>query len=333
MASSAKYRDSLPQCSGALFLTDGGIETTLIFQDGFDLPYFAAFHLLRDAKGRDALARYYDRYIAIAKAERMGFVLESPTWRASADWGDKLGYSAADIVAANHAAIQLMQDLRARHETASSPMVVSGCVGPRGDGYDPGQVMSALDAEAYHRPQIAAFADAQADMVSAITMTNANEAIGIVRAAGKVGMPVVISFTVETDGRLPTGQALVDAICEVDAVTGKGPAYYMINCAHPTHFQDALPNEPWTQRLGGLRANASKRSHQELNNSADLDAGSPVELGSEYRDLVRRHPQLNVLGGCCGTDHRHIECIALACREGSGRPDLTGSRASRPAIR
>ena len=315
MADSAKYRHSLPQRGGALFLTDGGIETTLIFQDGFDLPYFAAFHLLRDPKGREALVRYYERYIAIAKADGMGFVLESPTWRASADWGSRLGYSDADIVAANRDSLQLMHDLRARHETATSPMVVSGCLGPRGDGYDPGQVMTPQDAEAYHRLQIGAFADARADMVSAITMTNTNEAIGITRAAMKAGMPVVISFTVETDGRLPTGQSLVDAICEVDVVTGKAPPYYMINCAHPTHFKQVLGNEPWTRRIGGLRANASKRSHQELNDSADLDAGSPVELGGEYRELVRRHPQINVLGGCCGTDHRHIECIALACRE------------------
>lgn len=315
MADSGRYRHSLPQRGGALFLTDGGIETTLIFQDGFDLPYFAAFHLLRDGKGREALMRYYERYIAIAKADGMGFVLESPTWRASTDWGGKLGYSAADIVAVNRDSLQLMHDLRARHETATSPMVVSGCIGPRGDGYDPGQSMTPQDAEAYHRLQIGALADAGADMVSAITMTNADEAIGITRAAMKAGMPVVISFTVETDGRLPTGQSLVDAICEVDVVTGNAPAYYMINCAHPTHFKGVLGNEPWTRRIGGLRANASKRSHQQLNDSADLDAGSPVELAGEYRELVRRHPQINVLGGCCGTDHRHIECIALACRE------------------
>jgi len=315
MVDRARYRDSLPQCSGTPFLTDGGIETTLIFQDGFDLPHFAAFHLLRDARGRDALARYYERYIAIAKAEHMGFVLESPTWRASADWGDKLGYSPADLSAVNRDSLQLMHDLRDRHETASSAMVVSGCVGPRGDGYHACEVMSALEAEDYHRLQITAFADAHADMVSAITMTNVNEAIGITRAAARAGMPVVISFTVETDGRLPTGQSLVDAICEVDVVTGKGPAYYMINCAHPAHFQDVLPREPWTRRLGGLRANASRCSHRELNDSAELDSGDPVELGGEYRDLVRRHPQLNVLGGCCGSDHRHVECIALACRE------------------
>jgi S-methylmethionine-dependent homocysteine/selenocysteine methylase len=315
MADSAKYRTSLPQSGGALFLTDGGIETTLIFQDGFDLPYFAAFHLLRDADGRAALARYYERYIAIAKADRMGFILESPTWRASADWGDKLGYSADAIAAVNRESVQLMHDLRTRDETAASPMVVSGCIGPRGDGYDPGQVMSALDAEAYHRLQVGAFAEAGGDMATAITMTNANEAIGITRASMKAGLPVVISFTVETDGRLPTGQGLDDAICEVDVVTGKGPAYYMINCAHPTHFQKMLGDEPWTRRVGGLRANASKRSHQELSDSPDLDAGNPVELGAEYRDLVRRLPRINVLGGCCGTDHRHIECIALACRE------------------
>ena len=194
-------------------------------------------------------------------------------------------------------------------------MVVSGCVGPRGDGYDPGQVMTALAAEDYHRLQIEAFADTGADMVSAITMTNANEAIGVTRAATKAGMPAAIAFTVETDGKLPTGQSLADAICEVDVVTGNAPAYYMINCAHPTHFQKTLGNEVWTRRIGGLRANASKRSHQELNESPDLDAGNPIELGGEYRELVRRHPQINVLGGCCGTDHRHIECIALACRE------------------
>jgi S-methylmethionine-dependent homocysteine/selenocysteine methylase len=315
MADRAKYRLSLPQRTGNLFLTDGGIETTLIFQDGFDLPYFAAFHLLRDPKGRQALQRYYERYIAIARADALGFILESPTWRASTDWGSKLGYSAADMVAVNRDAIELMHELRTRHETTASPMVVSGCVGPRGDGYVPGEAMTAGAAEAYHGLQIGAFADAGADMVSAITMTNADEAIGITRAALKAGMPVAISFTVETDGHLPTGQGLGQAIGEVDAATGNGPAYYMINCAHPTHFQQTLDKEAWTGRIAGLRANASRRSHQELNDSPDLDPGSPVELGSQYRELVRRHPQINVLGGCCGTDHRHIECIALACRE------------------
>jgi S-methylmethionine-dependent homocysteine/selenocysteine methylase len=315
MQAMSKYRNRLPQLAGGLFLTDGGIETSLIFLDGFDLPYFAAFHLLREKKGRDALTRYYERYIAIAKADGTGFILESPTWRASADWGDKLAYTRDDIAAVNRDSIDLMLDLRARHETARTPMVVSGCVGPRGDGYDPGQAMTADEAEAYHAHQIDAFAEAGADMITAITMTSAEEAIGVARAARKASMPVALSFTLETDGSLPTGQALVDAIADVDDATANAPAYYMINCAHPTHFAQTLPaGEDWTKRIRGIRANASRRSHQELNDAPDLDAGDPIEFGGEYRDLLRRHPQLNILGGCCGTDHRHIECISLACR-------------------
>ena len=311
----AKYLDNLPQLAGRLFLTDGGIETTLIFHDGLDLPYFAAFHLLRASKGREALARYYEPYIALAKEDGLGFILESPTWRASSDWGDKLAYSSDEMIAVNRDSIRLMLDLRAQHETERTPIVVSGCVGPRGDGYDPGQVMTATDAQAYHAHQIGAFATAGADMVTAITMTNANEAIGVVRAAVAAKMPVVISFTLETDGRLPTGQALADAIGEVDTATASAPVYYMINCAHPTHFEGALPEqEAWTRRIRGIRANASRRSHQELNDAPDLDAGDPVDLADQYRDLLRRHPQINVVGGCCGTDHRHIDCIRLACR-------------------
>jgi S-methylmethionine-dependent homocysteine/selenocysteine methylase len=309
-----KYRSRLPQLSGELFLTDGGIETTLIFHDGLDLPHFAAFHLLEDTAGRAALRRYYRRYAKIARAAGVGFVLESPTWRASADWGSKLGYSDAALAQANRDSLALMREFRVEFETERSPMVVSGCVGPRGDGYDPGQVMSPKEAAAYHARQVRVLADAGADMVTAITMTNAAEAIGVTRAALQAGLPVVISFTLETDGRLPTGQKLQDAIEEVDAATASGPAYYMINCAHPTHFDAVLSGGTWLKRLRGLRANASRRSHAELDAAADLDAGDPVELGSQYRALRRRHPQLNVLGGCCGTDHRHVEQISHACR-------------------
>jgi S-methylmethionine-dependent homocysteine/selenocysteine methylase len=309
-----KYRIHLPQLDGRLFLTDGGIETTLIFHDGFELPHFAAFHLLREARGRAALRDYYARYAAIARREGVGFILESPTWRASADWGERLGYTDAALAAANSGSIALMEDLRRQFETPRSPMVVSGCVGPRGDGYDPGSVMSPTEAEDYHGRQVRSFDEAGADMVTAITMTNANEAIGIARAARKSDLPVAISFTVETDGRLPTGQALKEAIAEVDAATGNAPAYYMINCAHPSHFADALGGGAWVERVRGLRANASKRSHRELNEAPDLDDGDPVELGGQYRDLRGRFGHVNVLGGCCGTDHRHIDEIAKACR-------------------
>jgi S-methylmethionine-dependent homocysteine/selenocysteine methylase len=310
----ARDTRQLPHVDCKLFLTDGGIETTLIFCDGLELPHFAAFHLLRDAKGREALVRYYERYIAIAKAAGLGFVLESPTWRASADWGDKLGYSRDAIAAVNRDSITLMHELRARHANSRTPIVVSGCIGPRGDGYDPGHVMPAEEAQSYHSHQIGALAEAGADMTTAITMTNANEAIGIARAARTAGLPVAISFTLETDGNLPTGQALADAVAEVDKATAGTPVYYMINCAHPTHFEHVMPaGASWTNRIRGIRANASRRSHQELNDAPDLDDGDPVELGAQYRDIRLRHPQITVLGGCCGTDHRHIGQICAAC--------------------
>jgi S-methylmethionine-dependent homocysteine/selenocysteine methylase len=308
----------LPQLDGRLFLTDGGIETTLIFLEGIELPHFAAFDLLRDPSGRAVLHKYYVRYAGMARDGKMGFILESPTWRSSADWGAKLGYSEADLDVINRAAIKLMLDLRDEYATADAPMVISGCVGPRGDGYDAGQAMTREQAALYHAPQVASMAAAGAEMITAITMTNVPEAIGVAIAAREVSLPAAVSFTLETDGKLPTGQTLGQAIAEVDAATGSSPAYYMINCAHPTHFADMLETaeragESWVKRVRGLRANASKRSHQELNDSPDLDAGNPAELGREYAELRRRHPQINVLGGCCGTDHRHVEQIVSCC--------------------
>lgn len=309
----SKYRTRLPQLDGRLFLTDGGIETTLIFHEELDLPYFAAFHLLKDEKGTAALREYYRRHAAIAREKGTGFILESATWRASADWGEKLGYSPPALDQANRKAIVLLHELRRELETDGSPMVISGCVGPRGDGYDPGTVMSPNEAEAYHARQIRVFAKADADLITAITMTNTSEAIGVARAAKRAGMPAVISFTVETDGRLPTGESLQTAIERVDEASGGGPAYYMISCAHPTHFAAALASgEPWLKRLRGIRANASERSHAELDEAEELDDGNPVELGRQYAHLRRHHRHINVLGGCCGTDHRHIAQIA-AC--------------------
>ena len=312
------YRDHLPQLDGGLFLTDGGLETTLIFHDKLELPYFAAFHLLKDTAGSKALHKYYCRYASIASANGLGFVLESPTWRANPDWGQKLGYSSATLADANRLAVAMMRQLREQFETPRSPMVISGCVGPRGDGYDPGQVMTESEAQDYHSQQIGVFRETNVDLVTAITITNTPEAIGIVRATSTSALPVVISFTLETDGCLPTGQTLQEAIDTVDAATDKVTAYYMINCAHPTHFDTAIAtSEPWVTRLRGIRANASKLSHAELNEAPDLDDGNPRELGAQYGDLLRRHPHFNVLGGCCGTDHRHLGEIARACRAAS----------------
>ncbi len=308
-----KYRQSLPQLSNRLFLTDAGIETTIIYHDGIDLPYFAVFDLLKTEKGIQVLREYYSRHAAIARANGMGFILESPTWRANADWGAKLGYSPSALVDINRKSIAFLETIREEFETAQSPMPISGCIGPRGDGYDPGRIMSEDEAENYHSGQAQVFAATAADMVTAITMTNINEAAGVARAAKAAGMPVAISFTVETDGNLPSGELLREAIETVDGKTGSAPAYYMVNCAHPTHFETTLVKADWTNRIRGIRCNASRCSHAELDKATELDAGNPVELGQQYRAIRDRHSHINVLGGCCGTDHRHVEQIALAC--------------------
>jgi S-methylmethionine-dependent homocysteine/selenocysteine methylase len=310
----ARYRNNLPQRSNDLFLTDGGLETTLIFREGLDLPEFAAFDLLKHDAGYLALEKYFCTYASMARENQVGFILESATWRANPDWATKLGYSSTVLAQMNRKAIALLHDIRQEYETERSPMPISGCVGPRGDGYVPADAMTAEEAAAYHRPQIEVFRDADADLVTAITMNYVEEAIGITLAAQAVGMPVVISFTVETDGKLPTGQSLQDAIEQVDAVTNNTPVYYGINCAHPTHFADALNSEAsWIKRIRGIRANASTKSHAELNESETLDDGNPAELGSQYRELRSRFPHFTVLGGCCGTDDRHVAAICQAC--------------------
>jgi S-methylmethionine-dependent homocysteine/selenocysteine methylase len=234
------HRTGLPQLEGDLFLTDGGIETTLIFHRGLELPAFAAFVLLKDAEGTDELRRYYAPYLELAREQGVGFVLESPTWRASPRWAAELGVGEQELDALNRKAIALMEELRAE---ADVPVVISGCVGPQGDGYSPATKLTAAEAEDYHSTQIATFADTAADLVTAITMTYADEAIGVSRAARAAGLPVAISFTVETDGRLPSGQGLGAAIDEVDDATEGAPAYYMINCAHPTHFEAVLETD------------------------------------------------------------------------------------------
>jgi homocysteine S-methyltransferase len=304
----------LPMLGDRVFLTDGGIETTLIFDDGLDLPDFAAFHLLATPAGRDALTRYFESYAGIARRDGVGIVLETPTWRASADWGVRLGYTVEQVEAANRACVELVDDVRRRFATPRSPIVVSGCLGPRGDGYRPGDLMTDDEARAYHALQVRALAGAGADLVTAITMTYAAEAAGIAAAARAAGLPVVVSFTVETDGTLPSGEPLRAAVEAVDDATGGYPAYYMINCAHPDHFRDVLePGAAWTSRIRGLRANASRLSHAELDAAEELDTGDPVELAALYRDLRAVHPGLSVLGGCCGTNTTHVDAISRAC--------------------
>jgi len=250
----------------------------------------------------------------MAKRFGMGLILESPTWRTSRDWGNLLGYTKETLAAANRDTIELLERIKDEYDTTSTPVVVSGCIGPRSDGYVPDQPMTVEEAESYHQEQIDTLTETTADMICALTLNRSEEAIGITRAARRARIPIAISFTVETDGKLPTGQSLRDAIEQVDYATSAYPAYYMINCAHPSHFaQEVRGDELWATRIRGIRANASKMSHAELNEATELDAGDPIELEQQYSHLRIQLRSLNVLGGCCGTDVHHIEQIALAC--------------------
>jgi S-methylmethionine-dependent homocysteine/selenocysteine methylase len=306
----AKYRTALPQLAESPFLTDGGLETTLIFNQGIDLPHFAAFDLLKNEEGKRILNEYYLDYIDISKQTCKGFILEAPTWRANPDWAKRLGYSLESLDRINRIAIQELENIRNNHESEDFRIPISGCIGPRGDGYSPDNQMNIKSAEEYHSFQITTLADTNADFVSAMTMNYNEEAIGIVYASKQSNIPVVISYTVETNGKLPSGESLEEAITSLDKITNGYVSYFMINCAHPHHFSGVLqPKSRWTSRIKGIRANASIKSHAELDESETLDEGNKEELAQAYQNLKSLLPNLNIIGGCCGTDHTHIEKI------------------------
>lgn len=291
------------------FITDGGLETTLIFLDGLDLPSFAAFPLVDDAAGRQTLARYFQPYFGIAERDGVGMVVDTPTYRANPDWAALVGYEGDALAGVQTRSVEFARAIAADHDAV--PTVINGLIGQRGDGYVINNAMSVSEAADYHLPQVRVFSEAGVDMVLAATMSYVEEAIGIAEASASVGVPVVISFTLETDGRLPSGQTLGEAIEATDRETDSGPAYYMINCAHPSHFQHVLDSgSGWLQRIGSIRANASRMSHAELDNADTLDRGDPEALASEYIALRSVLSGLRVVGGCCGTDHEHVSRIS-----------------------
>jgi S-methylmethionine-dependent homocysteine/selenocysteine methylase len=296
---------------------DAGLETVMIFLEGIDLPYFASFYLLDSETGRAALTRYFDHFLPLARAGGTGFVLDTATWRANMGWATEMGLDDAAIRSVNQNAVAFAKDYRARVETESLPILINGVVGPAGDGYRIDVALTAEAAEALHAVQIDALAESGVDLISAVTMTYPAQAIGIARAATRHGLPHVLSFTLETDGRLPNGQPLHAAIAEVEAATGGSPLFYMVNCVHPAHLARELDG-PMRARIGGIRANASRLSHAELDASTALDDGDPVEFGHFYATFGRYLPNLRLVGGCCGSDHRHVgaACAHLHAQAG-----------------
>lgn len=306
----ALSREALPQLNGTTCLTDGGLETHLIFNEGQDLPHHSAFVLNKTDEGRETMRNYYRAYIRHATSSGRLFLLDTNTWRANPDWGALVGYDASALTQANEAAVKLNEEVAVEFHAAGVKTLISGAIGPRRDAWKYDGVITAEEAYTYHTAQIETFAGTSADFVTCYTLTNAPEAIGIARAAEKAAMPAVLSFTVETDGNVPGGRSLRDVIAETDDATGGYPAYYMINCAHPIHFERLIERpESWLNRVQGIRANASMKSHIELDESPTLDPGDPEDLARRYRKLLDAMPQVRVIGGCCGTDHRHIGAI------------------------
>jgi homocysteine S-methyltransferase len=305
-----RYRKGLPQLAGDVFLTDAGVETDLIFNRGIEIREFAAHTLLPSPEGRAALTDYFEGFLKLAKEEATGFILDTVTWKAHPHWAKALGASIAELRAANEECVHFVSELRSRFSGNAKPIVLNAVIGPRGDAYRPEVEIAMDDAEAYYAEQLAWLAATDVDMVSALTFNQAAEAAGLARAARSAGLPAVISFTVETNGLLPNGQSLETAIAQVDAATNSYPSYYMINCAHPDHFSTVMQDAPWLRRIRGIRANASRKSHAELDAAPTLDAGDPWELAHQYRELADRMPWLNVFGACCGSDLRHVTEIA-----------------------
>jgi S-methylmethionine-dependent homocysteine/selenocysteine methylase len=298
--------ENAPWLATGRYVSDGGLETDLIFNRGVELAEFASFPLVESAHGRALLHDYYDAYAAVARRAGAGLTLEAPTWRANPDWGARLGYDDTALDRVNRAAIAFLAELRDSYSDLADVRVI-GSIGPRGDGYVAGEEVDPDQAAEYHRLQAEAFAAAGVDVIAAYTITSPHEGLGVARAARRAGVPVLVGFTVETDGRLPDGTPLREAVALVEAQ--EPPDGFVVNCAHPTHIAPALEGGEWLGRIVQVNPNASTLSHAELDEAEELDTGDLALLATSYDALRERLPGLTVIGGCCGTDARHVAAL------------------------
>lgn len=296
----------LPQLNGRLMTSAAGFETWLQYVDGFKLRHFCAFELLNDPRGVSCLRDYHRTVVEAAVANGFGVINEGLHYRASRDWGELIGFSREALEEINIRGIEFYREFVREYDSPETPMLVGGAIGPRGDAYNIGRTPDAAESEDYHAEQIATFRKAGADLVTAMTFSSVEEAIGVARAAKAAELPVVVSFFVARGGRLRGGETLEEAISRVDEASDGAPAYYMVNCTYPTEFEPGLTAGDWTQRLGGFLPNAVAMETLDLCKLGHLEDGDPVELGGQMGSLARRYPHVRVWGGCCGTDGRHI---------------------------
>ncbi len=300
-----------PMGSGEMFLTEGGSETEIMYRHGFELPEFSMLPLLESPLALSALRDEYSQQLDVAAEFGLSFLLTGLDYRASPDWGSKLGYSPSGLADANIASIELLRDIAKGYEEQIPRLLIGGILGPRGDAYSLNQEITAESAEDYHAVQLETLKRADVDFACALTFNNVAESVGALRAANQTGVPLFVSLTLDRSGRLKSGPTLAEAIVEIDAQAGEAaPELYMINCSHPLEYEPALENRDWIKRLRGVRPNASKMEKLALCELGHIEEGDPVELASRLRDLSERYPHMDIFGGCCGTGHKHLREIA-----------------------
>lgn len=309
-----------PPREGVFYLTEGGQETEIMYRHGHKLPDFAMYPLFARPQAMADVRDMYRRYLETAV--RHGFValMGGLDYRASPDWASKLGFDAQALADVQLRCIDLLREFAKPFEPELPDVLIVGIVGPRGDAYSLNRTITAAEAEDYHSTQLATLKRAGVDLVSAMTFNNTEEAIGVARAAAGLGLPLAISFTLDSTSRLKSGPTVRQAITTVDAATGDArPDFYGINCSHPHEFTPALEPGDWMQRVRSFRPNAAMMEKQQLCQIGHLVDGDPQELGAQMGALARRYPHIDVWGGCCGTWDAHLDAIAMNVRAASKR--------------
>jgi S-methylmethionine-dependent homocysteine/selenocysteine methylase len=299
-----------PRKPGLLYLTEGGVETEIMYKWGHKLPHFAMFTLLDKPEAMADMKSMFARALEVAATQKTGLVLSSLDYRASPDWAALLGISADGLRDVHFRTVAFMKEVAAPFVEKIPDLVFSGVIGPRGDAYGKGGGITEEEAEDYHTPQLKNLRDAGADMACALTFNNIPEAVGVARAAKAVGIPLGLYFTLNSKGTLGSGPTLKEAVESVEEITQGAPSYYGLNCSHPLEFMESLEDGDWLKRVRSIRPNAVRMEKVALCKLGHLEDGDPEELGQQMGDIRQKFPQMDILGGCCGTDERHLGEIA-----------------------
>lgn len=303
------------QVEGRYYLSEGGMETEVMYKHGFDFPHFAVFELLKNPKAVSALQAMYRQYFDVVAKHQMVALVGGLDYRASPDWGALLGYSADGLSDMNHRCIDFLRDLAKEYIGEIDEILIQGFIGPRGDAYETNTVITEQESEDYHSVQLQTLKEADVDLASALTFNNIPESIGVAKAAARLDLPLCISLSLDGSSRLNSGPSLGDAIKTIDAATDNSVAFYMINCVHPLEYESALADESWMKRIRGVRPNASVMDKISLCKIGHLEDGDPIELGNQIGDLFKRFPHMDILGGCCGTWDNHLDQMAQSVSE------------------